>query len=333
MTYEPPGGTPPPPPAWQPPPVSAPDPASTYATGGYAYSPTPQVQATKGLATALSLLLALTSLAAIFVVYAFFHRASIVDDLSGATYRDVHDADSTVGGAVALFGIALLGTGVVWIIWQFRHAKNAETLRGNLGLQSGWAIGGWFVPFGNFVLPQLQLYQAASASDPDLPQGQPASAGRGPSMIVGWWVLFDLAWLFFLFGRGTRPGDSELRSFGDLDKFVRADRISGVSAVLWVATGIVAILVVRACTKRQARALAGFTPQPPPAMQWQPPPPPQQQWQAPPPPAPPQWQPPPPPAPPTAPPSQPWPPPPAPPTAPPSQPWPPPPPPTSAPPG
>jgi len=154
MSYEPPGGTPPPaPPAWQPPPPSSPYPASAYG-GGYAYTPTPTTQATKGLSTALTLLLALSALAAIFVVYAFFHRASIVDDLSNATFQDVKDADDTVSGSVALFGVALLATGVVWIIWQFRYAKNAETLRGNYGLPSGWAIGGWFVPFGNFALPQ-----------------------------------------------------------------------------------------------------------------------------------------------------------------------------------
>ena len=55
MSYEPPGGTPPPPPpSWQPPPVSAPYPASTYGSGGYAYTPTVSTQATKGVATAVT---------------------------------------------------------------------------------------------------------------------------------------------------------------------------------------------------------------------------------------------------------------------------------------
>jgi hypothetical protein len=108
-------------------------------------------------------------------------------------------------------------------------------------------------------------------------------------MIVPWWVLFDLAWSFFFFGRATRPSDTDLVSLSELDKFVRADRISGVAALLFLAAGLVAILVVRSCTERQMRALASFTPQAPPMA---PPPP---QWSAPPPPA--QWQPPPPPPP------------------------------------
>ena len=305
MSYEPPGGSPPPPPppppGWQPPSVSAPYPASTYGSGASAYAPTAPTQPAKPLATALTILLPVTSLAAVFLAYACFHRASVVDDLTNVTYQEVSDADSTVSAAVALFGVALLATGVVWIVWQFRFAKNAERLRGTYGLQSGWAIGGWFVPVANFVLPELQLLQATRASDPDLPQGQPPSEGNAPSLLILWWVLLDLAWLFFLFGRVTRPGSDELTTFNDLDRFVRADRISALSAVLWIATGIVGIVLVRACTARQTDALARVAPpststpswsaSPPPPVQQPPfvtppPPPPPQQWPAPPPPPP-----------------------------------------------
>src|SRR5437763_14347871 len=139
MSYEPPGGAPPPPPpGWQPPPPSPPFPASTYASGGYAYAPTTPTQSTKGVATALMILLAAASIAAVFVVYAFLHLASVVDDLNNATYHDVNDADSLVSGTVVFFGLALLGAGLHWIIWQFRYAKNAELLRSSYGLQSRW---------------------------------------------------------------------------------------------------------------------------------------------------------------------------------------------------
>ena len=304
-----------------------PYPPAAYSAGGYAYAPTQSTQSTKGLSTALVILLAITSLTGIFVAIAFFHRASLVDDTNRVFFNlnEVSDADDAVSGAVAVFMLGLLATGVVWIIWQFRYGKNAELLRGNFGLPSAWAIGGWFVPVGNFAIPQLQLLQAARASDPDLPQGQPVASGRAPSTLVPWWVLFDLAWLFFFVGRGTRPDNSELVSLSELDKFVRADRISGVAALAFMAAGLVAIFVVRSCTERQTRALASFTPQapPPPAQpQWQQPQPPQ--WQQPPPP---QWQqPPPPPPPPAPPPPAPPPPAPAPPPPPPQQ-WPPPPPP------
>src|SRR5205085_329032 len=92
MSYEPPGGAPPPPPpGWRPLPPSPPYPASTYPGGSYAYTPTTPTQSTKGVATALTILLAAASIAAVFVVYAFLHRASVVDDLNNATFQDISD--------------------------------------------------------------------------------------------------------------------------------------------------------------------------------------------------------------------------------------------------
>jgi hypothetical protein len=332
MSYEPPGGPPPPPsPAWQPQQAGAPYPASAYSTPGYSYAPAGQPKSLKGLSTATMILLAVAGLAAIYGAIALFHRASVVDDFTsfgGASIQDVKDADDGAAASFGLFVVALIAAGVVWIIWQFRHAKNAELLRGNYGLPSGWAIGGWFIPLGNYVLPQLQLFQAAKASDPDLPPGQPASAGRSPSSIVSWWIVTDLAWLLFGVGRTIRPSNDEL-NFGNLDRFVRADRLGGFSFLLFIAGAVLAIHVVKSLTERQTLALSRYTPSvPPPAYQPAPPPPYQQQWQqpaAPPPPyaAPPPYSGPPPAAPP---PFAPPPPAPAPPPAPPQQ-WPPPPPP------
>jgi len=179
---------------------------------------------------------------------------------------------------------------------------------------------------GNFVLPELQLLQAAKASDPDLPSGQPADSGKAPTTLLAWWALLDLAWFLFWVGRGIRPSENGINSFTDLDKFQQADRISAVSALLFVVAAVVAILMVRALTEGQTRAMAaapgagGYQqayqqpqaygpppvygqppqayPQPPPAYQppppaYQPPPP---QYQPPPPtqqaPPPPQWPPP-----------------------------------------
>ncbi|MEY2434067.1 MAG: hypothetical protein QOC92_3792 [Acidimicrobiaceae bacterium] len=250
------------------------------------------------------ILLAVCALTAIFGAAQLFHRATVVDDFtgfSGVSVQDVQDADNGAGAAVVLGGTSLLAAGVVWIIWQFRHAKNAQILRGNYGLSPGWAIGGWFVPLGNYVLPQLQLFQAAKASDPDLPPGQPPSAGSAPTIVPIWWVVMDLAWLLFAIGGSTRPSNSEL-NFSNIDRFVRADRIAGFSFLLMLIAAVLAIVVVRSLTERQTRALSGHTPTQPqapayPPQGYQPPyqQPPPQQWPPPPPPPPQQWPPPPPP--------------------------------------
>jgi hypothetical protein len=263
------------------------------------------VKPLKGLVTAVVVLLAVTGLASLWATVALFHRASVVSDFTGfgsVTVQDVSDADSQVSGAVGLLQFGILATAVLWMIWQYRFAKNAQALRGNYGLAPGWAIGGWFVPIGNLVLPQLQLLQAAKASDPDLPVGQAAASGRAPASVAAWWVAYDLAAVLFGIGAIMRPNKDDFDF--DLDRFVRADRVSAFSCLIYLVAAVIAILMVRALSDRQMRAAASAAPYQQGYQQpyqqgyqqpYQQPYPPQQQWQQPPPQQPPQtWAPPPP---------------------------------------
>jgi hypothetical protein len=292
-------------------------------------------QPIKGLATAVTVALLLTALASIIAAAAFFSRAGIVDDFltRSASLSDINDKDDAVRSASGLFFLGLVVTAVLWIIWQFRHAKNAERLRGSLGLGPGWAIGGWFIPFGSFVLPAMQLWQSAKASDPDLPAGAPANRGKAPALIIAWIVVYDAAAIAFLVASSQRPSDSDL-SLGrkNISDFASADRTAAVGMIGYAIAAVLAILVVRALTERQERAAATIAPaspaapvygSPPPQQPWAQPQPqqwaaPPQQWPAqpaapqPPPPPPPQPQPgqwgapPPPPPPPPGPPPQQW---------------------------
>jgi hypothetical protein len=284
--------------------MGAPYPASAYGTPGYGYAPAAQVKPLKGLATATSILLAVSALIGIFAVVALVHRASVVDDLQSSfnlpSFQDVKDADDQVKAAIAVFEFAALATGIVWIIWQFRFAKNAQALRGNYGLAPGWAIGGWFIPIAWWVLPQLQLFQSAKASDPDIPPGQPAASGRAPTIVTVWWVATTLAGVLFLISSSMRPDENSLDF--DIERFARADRVGAFALLVAVLAAGVAIVMVRTVSDRQMRAAASapapYQPtyqqayQPPPGQWQQPPPPPAQTWQPPPPNVP--WQPPPP---------------------------------------
>ena len=55
----------------------------------------------------------------------------------------------------------------------------------------GWAIGGWFIPLANFVLPGVQLFQSSKASDVDAPLRGPVAEGRRRS-IIAWAIAFGL---------------------------------------------------------------------------------------------------------------------------------------------
>jgi hypothetical protein len=249
--------------SYQPPPptTGAPYPATAYQSYGYAasgYGPSAgEPKSLKGLATALTVLFPLAALVALVAAIAAFHRASVYDDFATRIFsgNDVTSADDQVRAAVTTFTIAIIAIMPVFIVWQFRHAKNAELLAGSLPLGPGWAIGGWFIPLGNYVLPQLQLYRASAASDPDASTGQ----RRAPGILIVWWVLFGVAGIVYGVGQALHPSNNDVTfsNFNDkLDQYVRADRLTAVGLLLMIAAAAAALLMVRNVTARQELALS-----------------------------------------------------------------------------
>ena len=61
----------------------------------------------------------------------------------------------TVGGLMILLWIA---TFVLMLVWMKKaHGATQRLWRGPRKWASGWTIGGWFIPFANFVIPKLVL--------------------------------------------------------------------------------------------------------------------------------------------------------------------------------
>lgn len=77
---------------------------------------------------------------------------------------DTVDAAYTAYSAIALVTVvAWVPAAVLFIVWLWRARKNMDALtfpRPTLG--AGWAIGGWFIPFANLVIPCRMVYQVAS---------------------------------------------------------------------------------------------------------------------------------------------------------------------------
>jgi hypothetical protein len=211
-----------------------------------------EVRPIGGLATAVAVLLGIASLISVGVAIALLNRASLVNDINldlGPTRGDlteIEDADRMAASMNAILAIAILSTGIVFIIWQYKYAKNADALTSHpLGLGPGWAIGGWFIPFANLVLPTLQLRRSASASDP-----QP---GKVPGIVTAWMIAYIAASVMIFAGLGTRPSDNEaiISATEAVTKFARADTYQGLGLLVYAAAGILAIFMVRTLTARQ----------------------------------------------------------------------------------
>ena len=88
--------------------------------------------------------------------------------------------------ALPLTAVGLVAT-VLVIVWFYRARKNLDAFPGaGPTMSAGWAIGGWFVPFANFVIPCRVMADIARNS----------LRRSGTSALVGvWWAGWLVSWL------------------------------------------------------------------------------------------------------------------------------------------
>ena len=254
-----------------PPPPTA-QPTTWGSVGPYATSRAyaPPMRSLAGLATGLLVLFVLTAIAQVAAARSRLHRSSLLNDLADGDLsllrsNDLIDADDAVRTFESLHGLLFLVVAVVFIIWQFRHAKNAEALGALGGLGPGWAIGGWFVPVANWVLPVLQINQSSRASDVEA-RRQGRTAGATPIVVV-WGILFGIGAAMMLSSGSQAPLDEVSTSTSDyvagVRSFASADRTAGFAHLTLMLTAIVAIVMVRQLSQRQAAAFAAVAAVPP----------------------------------------------------------------------
>lgn len=82
---------------------------------------------------------------------------------------------ASMGGAAA-FG---LGTGIALLIWVYRAHCALHTHKARTSLSAGLAVGGFFIPFANLVLPFLAIRDAVRVGK-----------GSLELAVVLWWPLW-----------------------------------------------------------------------------------------------------------------------------------------------
>jgi hypothetical protein len=76
---------------------------------------------------------------------------------------------------------AFVATGVPVIIWLYRARKNLDAFPdATPSMRAGWAIGGWFVPFANLIIPGRVMASVVRGSLP----------GGGVGLVWTWWVAW-----------------------------------------------------------------------------------------------------------------------------------------------
>jgi len=198
-----------------------------------------------GLKTALVVLLVIMGVSALATAGTALNRLRAINDFqdnpSFTTAASLDDADDALSGAGAISAIIRIALIVVFIIWLWRAAKNAlEALdREHPKLGPGWAIGGWFIPLANLVLPIIVIQGLWRASAAGTRPGTTWRSAKGSALVVFWWLTFIVS-----FVSGTAGDDATL------DEVKVADTLTAVGAVASVVAAVLAILVVVQLTRR-----------------------------------------------------------------------------------
>lgn len=154
-------------------------------------------------------------------------------------------ADSAIAPLLTTLGLVdslvYLLAGIAFICWLYRARTNVDGWQARgLRWSSGWAIGGWFIPLGNLVIPK-QVVDEVRAASAASGFGAPVPAGSTP-LIWAWWLCYLLG--------------NILASCGGI-ALHNTTVISAIAGLLLVAAGALAIQVIRDITALQQARLGG----------------------------------------------------------------------------
>lgn len=169
------------------------------------------------------------------------HR--IAQDPERITFAEVgidqHRADAINGISLGL----LVLTGIAFVVWFQRAYRNLDALGIRRRYGTGWAIGGWFVPFLNLARPK-QIADDIWASVVLSKRGDTGVRGES-ELLVFWWT----AWLgSTILGLFAGPRDTTNQTVGSAlahnGFFIAHTAVTMIAAVL-------VFFVVRAITRAQ----------------------------------------------------------------------------------
>jgi hypothetical protein len=211
-----------------------------------------------------------------YIVVAFFSIATTT--LRLATSPIVLAAGEGADGQLTLNDLLMLLVGlaailvyvtlvIAFLMWLHRVCRNVPALgnpQSGVEHSPGWAVGSFFIPFVNLVVPYKAVREVWVKSDPAVRTGDDfmfAQASSAP-LVLGWWI----AWLV-----SNVAGNISWRLMGgetpDTQGFVGGVDI--ISDLLGIVAAVLAIAVVRGIDRRQAErarhvSYAPHMPPPPP---------------------------------------------------------------------
>lgn len=218
-----------------------------------------QYRPVRGLGLAASVLIGLVAfLQSVFTVMAWRFVPLLQGIQAGTRDATQSDVDELMWWAVAapLLLVVQFAAFVVYLVWLWRARTNAQLVvaPSEHRLGRGWAIGAWFVPIANLILPWFVVSDVWRACD-HAQQHLPLRRRRHSSLVTAWWVAFAL----------MEISESVTRYLSRTDPLASLDTLvlrTTVHAALTVVAAVLAVKVIRQISGMQSRP---YAPPPPPA--------------------------------------------------------------------
>lgn len=125
---------------------------------------------------------------------------------SNGNWQAVEDIDTAIGIFSGLQVLIALVTFVLIIVWSYRAYSVSEALGANhRSFSSGWAIGAWFIPLANALLPRLVLRDIEKVISEQNSIGGGGSVQSSPPAALGWiwWASYVVCNALYVIGLST----------------------------------------------------------------------------------------------------------------------------------
>ncbi|MEV5200865.1 DUF4328 domain-containing protein [Streptomyces sp. NPDC053720] len=223
------------------------------------FAPQQYLRSPEGLAKAVVVLLAVVAAADLLAVAAGLNSRRVIAaglENDFATYDEAEAtlADNLYGTAGVLQSLVSLATAVVFIIWFRRVRLNAEVFDPSMQpMRPGWAVGAWFVPIANLVLPRRiagGIWTASAQTNTD------GSWRTVPATVMNlWWGFWVVSLIASQYATRQSWKAEQPQEILDTTALVMG------SDVLDIVAAVFAVLFVRKLTQMQGeRAALGTYP-------------------------------------------------------------------------
>lgn len=219
---------------------------------------------------------------ALFSIFSDLLQLNLIGDVAsgGGVAQERAEMNDLRQMVVGIFQLAVrLLLAVAFLVWLHRVTRNVPALgnpKSKVNYTPGWAVGSFFIPFGNLFMPYRAVREVWDHSDPAVRTEEEAGSTLRPprpGLVVGWWLCFVL-WTFI-----NRASDRYARGAETPEALSAMTRLTMTSDVVGIVAAVLGIMVVRGLDRRQAeraRHVAYLPNMPPPPPVYHPPPPPPQ---------------------------------------------------------